>query len=1010
MYAKLLSAALLTAGILISCSPEGSQSVAQNKKPQSSFTFQSGSLIATSVDDGGTSGLTYQWAIDGVPAGTSKVLDTSSLTGLVTIKLTTTDSSGLSHVFEQDIPFGVSSNQPPVAVASATVTQGVAPLMVTFNGGNSTDDGSINLYSWSIEGQTKTGASITHNFSSAGSYDAVLTVTDDGGLSKSDRVTINVTDSNNAVDAPPKAVASANTTQGSAPLAVVLSALLSTDDNLITQYTWNVANQSYDTAIANHTFNVAGNYAAQLTVEDASGQTSVDTVNIIVTSATVDLSPVAAFSTNISSGDAPLSVSFDASGSMDDKGIASYSWNFGDGASASTQNPVHVYSSTGVYDVVLTVTDTANQQTTQTTQITVTRANAAPTAVIEHNVSDLTVNVSGAMSSDDQDTVLIYEWNFNGEIVKSGSTSSHTFSSSGAKVITLTVEDSKGLKGTATVTVQVQGATNTQTDTDTQISPPMGACSDNSLDFCTDFEDGMLPNALQAAGNYDFDNIGYKSNQSVKVNAGSGNFFKVVPPSSDFWARVFIRSNGDSNGFGFGGNNQGFARAHGVLLKGTEGGAQMRVGDHRCQLEINRDGGNGHLGDDLEMTSGSYGDNNSVCNETFGARMEVNQWYCLEVHFNGPDSEVQVFWDNQNVEQLHVTASRTWTNADKPPGGQYSMNADKLWGPYNYDYFEFGYESFNNGGVPNNTFWYDNVAVSTSRIGCGSDYVINSQLDDSTKLQPNSNGYPYTDDNTQTDSATSTQTDTNTDTQTGTNGWIKHETFESSTVGNVPAGWSVWADYNTKHNVTTESGIEVVDSGAQEGNKALKVTGANNFNRKLAMFRLPENLDKVYVKAQVKFATSVGGRGQNQSNHNHFFALKNHDSQNTQNDAKHEVRFGEIKGVLGVNEWINSGDGLYPHGSEWGPNANIPTISANQWHCMEFALENDGAKSVFEAKLNGVSVTSFSGAAFHNNSQGDKWLDNMFGYVALGWDSYGTYANEVWFDDVVISTVPVSCN
>ncbi len=41
--------------------------------------------------------------------------------------------------------------QPPVAVASATPTSGVAPLEVTFNGGSSYDpDGTISFYAWSF--------------------------------------------------------------------------------------------------------------------------------------------------------------------------------------------------------------------------------------------------------------------------------------------------------------------------------------------------------------------------------------------------------------------------------------------------------------------------------------------------------------------------------------------------------------------------------------------------------------------------------------------------------------------------------------------------------------------------------------------------------------------------------------------------------------------------------------------------------------------------------------------
>lgn len=58
-------------------------------------------------------------------------------------------------------------------------------------------------------------------------------------------------------------------------------------------------------------------------------------------------------------GKPPLSVVFDASGSTDEgSGIASYSWDFGDGTSATGVMPAaHTYTSYGTYTVKLTVTD-----------------------------------------------------------------------------------------------------------------------------------------------------------------------------------------------------------------------------------------------------------------------------------------------------------------------------------------------------------------------------------------------------------------------------------------------------------------------------------------------------------------------------------------------------------------------------------------------------------------------------------------------------------------------------
>ena len=51
--------------------------------------------------------------------------------------------------------------------------------------------------------------------------------------------------------------------------------------------------------------------------------------------------------------------------------IASWDWNFGDGASSSEQNPSHTYAAAGTYDVTLTVTDATGESSTMTSSVSV---------------------------------------------------------------------------------------------------------------------------------------------------------------------------------------------------------------------------------------------------------------------------------------------------------------------------------------------------------------------------------------------------------------------------------------------------------------------------------------------------------------------------------------------------------------------------------------------------------------------------------------------------------------
>ena len=80
-----------------------------------------------------------------------------------------------------------------------------------------------------------------------------------------------------------------------------------------------------------------------------------------------DNPPTAAFTFSCTG----LTCDFDASGSTDDIGIASYSWQFGDGQVGAGSAISHLYAAAGTYTVSLTVTDTGGQSASTTRTVTV---------------------------------------------------------------------------------------------------------------------------------------------------------------------------------------------------------------------------------------------------------------------------------------------------------------------------------------------------------------------------------------------------------------------------------------------------------------------------------------------------------------------------------------------------------------------------------------------------------------------------------------------------------------
>ncbi|MGB6382393.1 MAG: PKD domain-containing protein, partial [Syntrophobacteria bacterium] len=155
--------------------------------------------------------------------------------------------------------------------------------------------------------------------------------------------------------------------------------------------------------------------------------------------------PTASITASPTSGDAPLSVSFNDSGSNDPDGsIVSYSWNFGDGTSGTGVTAGHTYNNSGNYTVSLTVTDDNGATDSASTVIQVTTApvpNQAPTASFTATPTSgdapLPVSFNASASSDPDGTIVSYSWNFGDGTSDTGVTRGHTYNNSGNYTVSL---------------------------------------------------------------------------------------------------------------------------------------------------------------------------------------------------------------------------------------------------------------------------------------------------------------------------------------------------------------------------------------------------------------------------------------------------------------------------------------------------------------------------------------------------------------------------------------------
>lgn len=158
--------------------------------------------------------------------------------------------------------------------------------------------------------------------------------------------------------------------------------------------------------------------------------------------------PFAQMSASPLGGVAPVNVSFDGRASLCLEGctIASYTWDFGDGATASGPTAAHTYTRSGLFNATLTVTATNGSTGTAQTLVNIfeyTTANIVATPDRGKLPLPVTFDGSGSRTNWDR-TIVSYAWDFGDGTTGTGAVVSHTYTRGGVFNATLRVTDSQG--------------------------------------------------------------------------------------------------------------------------------------------------------------------------------------------------------------------------------------------------------------------------------------------------------------------------------------------------------------------------------------------------------------------------------------------------------------------------------------------------------------------------------------------------------------------------------------
>lgn len=221
----------------------------------------------------------------------------------------------------------VSLPSPGSAAAFTYVNNSSPPLSVTF-----TDTSTNNPTSWLWDfgdGTTSTVRNPSKTYAVGGSYSVKLTVANSFGGNFTQN-TVNV------AGILPTVSFSASPTVGTTPLSVVFT---DTSSGNPTSWYWNFGDGGSSTQKnPSHVYTVSGTYTVTLTATNATGGNTLSKAAFITSSgvAVPPSAPVADFTSNPTSGNSPLTVTFTDTSTNNP---TSWLWDFGDGTTSTQQNP-----------------------------------------------------------------------------------------------------------------------------------------------------------------------------------------------------------------------------------------------------------------------------------------------------------------------------------------------------------------------------------------------------------------------------------------------------------------------------------------------------------------------------------------------------------------------------------------------------------------------------------------------------------------------------------------------
>lgn len=403
--------------------------------------------------DGGE--LSYRWLFsDGTSETGVRIVHDFKKPGKHTVELLVIDDSDFIANTARHTET-VIINAPPRAKIDGP--DKAAPYQtVAFDGGQSSDsDGQIRSYRWDFgDGKTADGVRVEHRYSRPGTYQVTLIVEDDGtSLCTKARAQSEIW-----INKSPVGKLNMSKNLVAVNESVTFDAIGSIDsDGEIVGYFWDFGDgTTAESQSAEHRYSAPGRYKVRLMIEDDSGLKNA--TSDIAETITVNAPPVArAQPPEVVAAEELLVL--DAAQSRDPDGsITEYYWNLGDGTRQEGRKISHKYATPATYPVTLKVVDntaTANNSDEVAYRIRVNDP-PRPDAGGDRIVNVSVVQFDAGNSSDSDDEIITYSWDFGDNTKGEGRQLEHVYAHPGTYQVTLTVVDASGTStGTQSETITV---------------------------------------------------------------------------------------------------------------------------------------------------------------------------------------------------------------------------------------------------------------------------------------------------------------------------------------------------------------------------------------------------------------------------------------------------------------------------------------------------------------------------------------------------------------------------